>query len=190
MPPPRRIENFRPRDSRVYWHVIVGPGIAEFDVEGLSDSRAVTYNFTGTVGYAVIPDVILAFEMAAAGAPKSGIWFDVNSNWTNETSFGYLSLGPAVLVYAPFDSYASLGVGFSFFTLSSDVADDAKFEVMSKAGLAATLTLGHDFRLSKRFWMGVAAQLHYARATGDDLFFERRQISARGVGLGLSAGMQ
>jgi hypothetical protein len=184
-------EGYRPRAGRIFWRVMVGPGITDFEVAGLSDSRAVTYNFTASVGYAVFPNVILALEMDSAGAPDSGAWFNVNGDWTNETSLGYLSLGPALIAYAPFNSHASLSVGFTTFTLRSDLPEqDLFFEVQSKVGLAGTLTLGHDFRLSKRWWLGGAAQLFYARATGDDLFFEEARVTARGASLMLTVGTQ
>lgn len=182
------VSEYHPRQG-LYARAVGGFGISDYQLGPYLSSRAVSINASGAVGYAVLPSVIVGLELFTATAPKSGLYFNVNGNWTNKTQSGVAGVGPTVIVYAPFNSHASLTVGVTQHTLSADLPGIQSFSVSSRNGIGGQITVGHDFALPAPMWLGPAVTLYYSRNRGDR-FYDYRQITSWGGAVGASFSFQ
>jgi len=163
--------------------------VTDFQLGPYLSSRAVSLSVSGAVGYALDPSFILGLELFTALAPKSGLYFDVNGEWTNDTRAGIAGFGPTVIVYLPSNFHASLTWGTTQHSLDADLPGITTFSARSQWGVGGQLTLGRDFELSPPIWFGPAMTLYYSRNQGDR-YYDHRQVTTWGGALGASFSFQ
>lgn len=109
------------------------------------------------IGYAVRPDLVLAFEGAA--------WSKTVREGVDDVTWTF-STGAAALTYFPSNTGVFIRGGLGFGTASAQIVENNVRVSADKTGLGLVVAGGYEWRLTKKFAIGPQVEFTYQHEGG------------------------